>query len=506
MKKQKLIAALLALTMVFGLVGSASAAGRSPSASREANALSVMISTKINSIDPQLFTSTAEDAVTSQIYEALFISDNDGNPVMILADSITPNEDGSVVEVTLKENVKFHSGDVLTAQDVAFTLSRCENSPLCSTLYAYSSIEVVDDTHLIWNFPYAAAGAGYYELSSSITTMGIVNESFCLENLAAPTDNLNLLEDGTGAYVLEGVAASGDVTLKRFADYHGEASIDTLTMKVITGSQEIAFESGDIDEAMYTAVTIETVKGYDNVVTESQLANNVVFLINNCRETSPLNNIQVRQAVALAMNRQDVALIASDGGATVAYNLATPMVNYYDDVCNHYDQDLDRANALMQEAGYSKSNRCPVTLLVMSAYPQWVAACEILKENLEQSYFSVSIEETADLDRYFNGNFDIAFLAVGLTESFTGYSVLFDDASGLNLCGISGDEQMELLAKITAAVDEESTHAAMQAVVDQLGYIPVLYTTYYMAFDSELNHGTFYISRGGFLYREFSWK
>lgn len=502
--KRSIISMVLVLAMVLSVCGSASAAGRTPSDSKAQNALNVAISLQPNSLDPQLFTQVSEDAIIGQVYESLFITNNAGEDILLLAESIVPDETGASAEVTLKSGIKFHSGDTLTAEDVAFTLERCTNSTLCSDLAAYSTIEVVDDTHFVWNFPYAEMGAGYYELSSIISAMMIVNKSFCEETLADVGDNLNMTEDGTGAYMVSNVAVNGDVTVVRFPDYHGTASVDTINYKVITGSQEMAFESGDIDIAMYTAMSIETVKGYDNVATNEVITNNVAFTINNMRETSPMNDRNVREAAVRAMNRADVALIFSDGGATVAYNMATPVVDYYADVCNHYDQDVAMANDLMAQAGYSKSNPCAVELIVVND-PKWVAACEVLKENLEQACFSVNIVEVPDLTRYYTGEFDIAMVAVGLTTSFTSYAMLFDDASGLNLCGISGPEQEEILSIVTAAVDEESAHKAMQAVVDTLGYVPLGYTTAYHAMDADLQCGEFYTTRGDFRYNEFSW-
>lgn len=71
--------------------------------------------------------------------------------------------------------------------------------------------------------------------------------------------------------------------------------------------------------------------------------------------------------------------------------------------------------------------------------------------------------------------------------------------------GKFGDKQAELLTLISGAVDEESAHTAMQAVVNQLGYVPVFYTAHYFAYDADLNLGDFYVTSGGFFFHEFSW-
>ena len=206
------------------------------------------------------------------------------------------------------------------------------------------------------------------------------------------------------------------------------------------------------------------------------------------------------------MDRDTIASIASDDAGLTAYNMANPTVKYYADVCDHFDMDPDRANSLLTEAGYSASNKVKVTLICMSAYPSWVAACEVIKEMMEQSFFEVTISEVTDTSRYLVGDFEAAFLAIGLPSTFASYSALFDTSAGLNLAQIGGEEDDAVLAAFAAITDEETTHAAMQAVINSLAYMPVYYPTVFVVFDADLQAGEFYVDSGIFFYREFSWK
>ena len=93
------------------------------------NSLTVAISDPITTLDPELFKKQSEDNIIINVYDPLFYLDNDGNIVNALAEEYTVNDDGSV-DVTLRA-AKFHSGDDLKAEDVAYTLSHCTHSPLC---------------------------------------------------------------------------------------------------------------------------------------------------------------------------------------------------------------------------------------------------------------------------------------------------------------------------------------------------------------------------------------
>ena len=157
----------------------------------------------------------------------------------------------------------------------------------------------------------------------------------------------------------------------------------------------------------------------------------------------------------------------------------------------------------MTEAGYSESNPLPIRLIVVSSYPDWVSACEVVKEMLEQSYFSVTIEQVADTSRYFIQDFDIAMLSVGLTTQFNSYAQLYDDSTGLNQSGI---DDPDVQAAFAAMTDEATTQAAMKAATESRAYIPIYYPTTFFAFDANVNPGPYYTQFSAFMYRDFSWK
>ena len=494
-----LTAALLAATLSGSVINVAAASSRTEGKTKEENAFSTGLIEAPVTIDPHLFALQVEDEIILQAYEPLVFTENDGSISDILAESHTVNEDGSV-DFVLKEGIKYHSGDTVKAEDVEYTLSRIENSPMLAPLYGMIEMETQDDLHFTWNFPYAEQGASFEALMPYLDILLILNKSWAEERLESPTDSLGMEEDGTGAYYFDSIADNGDVTLKRFADYHGEAGFDTIYMKVITGDTEMAFESGDLDMSMYKKSTYDVVAEYDNVQAKAYPANNVGFIANNCSEGKPTADIRVRQAIAYAVDREVLAQVSTDDGGEVAYNLANPLVTYYADVADHFDMDLDLANELMTEAGYSDSNRAELTLIVLGTQTEWVSACEILKEMLEQSYFTVTIEQVADTSRYMTGDFDLGFLSIGLTTDFGSYLTLFTD---LNLAVYDGQDVLDAFA---AVKDEASTQEAMKVVTESLAYMPVFYPYAFYIFDSDLNVGDWYASLSGFLFKDFSWK
>ena len=475
-----------------------------PSTSGKADSsLTIPLNDQPTTLDPVLFKLSTEDSILSAIYEPLFYIDNDGNYMWCVAEGMTQNDDGSVT-FTLRDGLKFHSGDPLAMEDIQYSFDRCQYSTLCSVLSQTVVLEIVDDKTFTMSFPMGDQGYGFDALRPYIQVLKILNKSYCESVISALDEDLKFNTDGTGPYKFVEKKDNGDVTLTRNDDYYQDVNIKTLKFKFISGSYETAFEAGDIDMASYTASNFKLLDQYSNVSTFSFSANNVTMLINNCTEGSPTADPNVRQAVAYALNRKDITAIGTSDAGTPAYNLANPQIKYWaEDVCPKYDMDIAKANELLAQAGYSESNKCELTLIVMGAQADWVSACEVMKETMEQANFIINIEQVADSSRYFTYDFDLGMISIALTTNFNSYADLFNMASGLDLAGITDES---VTAAFAAMTDEATTQAAMQAATASNAYIPLFYNTYFYAFDSDLNYGPFYNEISGFLYRDFSWK
>jgi len=509
---KKIIAVLLIAALMVSMFAGCGKKEEAPAAQTRAttngkaeNSLTLAINATTSSLDPHHYTMNVEDQILSQIYEPLFFVDDNYEVVYQVASAVEIAEDGSSVTCTLRDGVTFASGDPVTVEDVVYSLSRCENSSLASYIYTYSTVEAVDEKTVKFSFPYAEAGAGFWELCPYFRNVFVVNESFCSQYTDDVNGDLGYNTDGTGAYMFKEIDNVGNITLVKNPTYWGEANVDTLKFVVNTGNISLAFQAGDVDYFTATASEYKDFESYANVGRSAQAVNNFGFLGMNCTENSAFNDINVRKAATLCLNREDIALVASDEGGTTAYNLATPLVAGYSDCTNHYDMNLDEANSLLSAAGYSADNKVNVTIIALGAYPEWVAACEIVKENLEQSYFNVTIEEVADQSRYFTFDFDMFIISIGLTATLSSYISLFDDASGLNLSGISGEEQAAVLATFDDLSSQEKLDACMNAMVDCLAYVPLYFSTLFNCYDADLTPAPYYTVSGVQCLKDYKW-
>jgi len=475
---------------------------RATTSGRTENSVTLSSTAVPTTFDPEHFALQAEDTIINQVYESLFRQKLNGDLVMFLAEELTENEDGSV-SVTLRD-AKFHSGDTLKTEDVIYTFSRLGTSALNSALFGVVEIVEVDEKHFTMNFPYADQGGDFTSLIPYLVNVRIENKSWAEQQIADVNDTITgLVEDGTGAYYFDSISDGGDVTLKRFEDYWGEASIDTIKVKYLTGDATIAFEAGDIDLVGYNAAVVSRAEAYDNVSVHEVAGSSTTFLIIGCNDALATSDIRVRQAIAYALNRQDIADAASQGSGKLAYNVAHPNVEYYTEDVEKFERDLDKSKQLLTEAGYSDSNKVHITLITLGGNAPWISACELVKANLEESYFSVDIEQQNDTSRYFLADFEMGIINFSYFNTFGAWNILFEPTSGLDLAGYDGSDG--ILDTFAAINDEASAQKAMRDVVNTLAYYPLFYPVNYTACDSNLDLGPDFGEYETFI-KNFSWK
>ena len=141
----------------------------------------------IDSLDPHKATAAGTKEIIFNIFEGLVKPDENGNLINAVASDYTISEDGLVYTFTLRDNVKFHNGNVVTAEDVKYSLERVsgllDGTPLISTLSTIKSVDILDEktvqvtvenanTELIYSFVAAIipAGSGEDETADPIGT------------------------------------------------------------------------------------------------------------------------------------------------------------------------------------------------------------------------------------------------------------------------------------------------------------------------------------------------
>lgn len=172
----------------------------------------------------------------SLIYEPLWVLGDDGRLVFILADEVDLSDDGSYVDISLKEGVWFHDGSGLDAGDVYYSIRKLQAG---SSTYA-ASLDMIEDMTVVDYYTirlYLEKG-GYQALERFV--FPVVPEDF--------TDTQ--IPVGTGPYICRERTNRREMVLEAYEDYHGKApSLGRIRVLFVESDQAVeeAFGSGRTD-------------------------------------------------------------------------------------------------------------------------------------------------------------------------------------------------------------------------------------------------------------------
>lgn len=147
--KKKIISTLLCVAMVATMMtgcGGGKSDSDKQTSKTSGSEINVAIAANPPALDAHAVNANVTGCIGIHIYEALFQMDENYEPQPVLAESYEVSEDGKVYTIKLREGIKFHNGDEMTADDVVASMNRwVELSPKANTLIGGSVFEKVDD-------------------------------------------------------------------------------------------------------------------------------------------------------------------------------------------------------------------------------------------------------------------------------------------------------------------------------------------------------------------------
>ena len=336
---------------------------------------------EIKTLDPQKATDSVSRSIIKLINQTLVYIDNEGNIVPELAQEITKVSPKETL-IKIKNDIKFSNGETLTIDDILFSLERAKASPKMSQdLYMIESFEKVDDRTLKINTLYDA-GNLLHKLASG--GVAIVNKK------AFEEDENNIV--GTGMFKLKEWVAGEKLVLERnefFKD--SKSNIDTLVVKFVpeANSRMIMLETGEIDLARdllpldFKKISEDTKFTTVEVETPSNM-----FLGFDLRNEL-LADKRVRQAIAYAINNEDLVKTVFNGSASVATSPVPKITTGHNENSNNYPQNIEKAKQLLAEAGYP--NGFNIELFV-SEDNQRIDMAVIIQDNLKKIGINAEIK------------------------------------------------------------------------------------------------------------------
>lgn len=348
-----------------------------------ANEITVGIAQDLDdSLDPHLAVAAGTKEVMFNVFEGLMKPTSTGDLTPAVAESYTVSEDRLTYTFTLREGVKFHNGDEVTAEDVVYSISRCadttDGTPLVEAFSVIQSVEAVDARTVAITISEPSN-----EFISYMTTA----------ILPADYDQQDTAPVGTGPFKFVSRAAQDNIVLERFDEYWGTpAYLDKVTFKIMENADSLvmSLQSGAIDLCSHLTSTQVAQLGGDFYVAEGTMNLVQALYLNNAEK--PFDDVRVRQALCYAVDKQGIIDLAFDGyGSPIGSSMYPAFGKYFDEsLTNYYTKDVEKAKSLLTDAGYP--NGFEMTITVPSNYQPHIDTAQVLVEQLKEIGVTAKIE------------------------------------------------------------------------------------------------------------------
>ena len=311
-------------------------------------------------LDPTSAAAGAIDSVLySNVFEGLTRFGSDGSINPGLATSWDISEDGLTYTFHLAEGVKFHDGTTMDAEDVKFSLDRAraeDSTNAQKPLFAGITDVTVVDAATVQVTLSAANGNFLFNMAWGDAVI-VAPESI---------ENIKTTPIGTGAFMFDKWTQGDKIELVKNAEYWGTpAKLDKVTFKFISDPTAAfaAMMAEDVD-AFGAFPAPENLPQFDAdprfKVLVGSTEGETILAMNN--KMPPFDNVKVRQAVAHAINRQEIIDGAQFGyGVPIGTHFAPHNPDYVD-LIGLSGYDPEKAKMLLAEAGVAPGTKVKMTL------------------------------------------------------------------------------------------------------------------------------------------------
>ena len=453
-------------------------------------------------IDPHLTTDATSARIIVEVFGGLVTIDPNLDIVPDLAESWDISQDGRVYTFHLRPDAKFHDGKSVTAHDVIWSLERVTN-PLTESPVADQYLgDIVGVKEKLAGEATSISGVRFVDEHTVELTIDEA-KSYFLAKLTYPTgfvlDKENLEDDprnwfrqpnGTGPFRLKEYVVGETLVLSRNENYHlGAPMLENVEFILSGGTSLLMYENDEIHVAGVGLADLDRLNDPSNELFAELKTAPASFSVNyiglNVNEP-PLDDVKVRQALNLAIDKQEIATIVLGDLVEPADGILPPNFPGYSEGVSGYQFDPDRAMQLLQESKYGNDleNIPPITITTAGNFGANVSldmevVLQMWQRNLgitaefQQTEYATFLK---DLHKGRFQMFDIGWIAdYPDPENFL--DILFHSESTNNHTHYSNPEVDDLLMR--ARVETDSTlryslyNQAEQMILDDAPWVPL---------------------------------
>ncbi|HRK87606.1 MAG TPA: ABC transporter substrate-binding protein [Anaerolineales bacterium] len=396
--------------------------------------LNIGIPVEPETLDPGDAVYVQEQFILMSIFDSLLSISPEGELFPALATAWEPNADYSEFTFTLREDVTFHDGTPFTADAVKASFDHINSDAVLESGgksllqdHAYVETVVVDDYTVTVKF-----GASYpLFLRDAARQWLSISSPAALDEFGADYGRNPV---GTGPFKFVQWDAQSQIVLERndeynwgpeFAAHEGPAYLDQIVFRILpeAATRLTAFETGEIliagEPPALDAIALAE-SGSAAIQTFAQPGIPAILMINATK--APTDNVNVRKAMILAVNQEELAQTAFQELGLPAYSVVSPTTWAYDEAAaSLYSYDPEEAARLLEEAGWVDADGDGIRekdgeLLTVDwpDNPAWSEAFnELLIGYLTEVGFNVqyrSMDDGAAYEELLAGNYTLVYM------------------------------------------------------------------------------------------------
>lgn len=301
--------------------------------------------------EPQNLDNTAgggqgvSEAMNGNVYEGLFSLADSGKVDNQLATAYTVSTDGLTYTFTLRKNVKFHSGKVMTSADVKYSIDKAigpkSQSARKSNFEMVSTVTAPDPQTVVVTLKTRSISFVY-----NLSYIWVINQD---------AKNIMTTEDGTGPYTLTQWKRGSTLSLTRFADYWGTPAKNKVVVfhyftDATALNNALLTHAVDVVTSEQSPDALAQFKTADFKINNGQGTTKLLLVFND--RVAPFNKPLVRKAITSAINNKKLLQSIWGDYGTVTGSMVPPTDPWYEDLTKVNPFDSALAKKELTQAGY----------------------------------------------------------------------------------------------------------------------------------------------------------
>lgn len=465
----------------------------------------VAVDADVDTLHPTDFSTTVELGVLNQIYDTLLYYSPDGtkDPEPRIAESYEISDDGLDYTFHLRDDVTFHDGTPVTADDVVFSIELYKASEYQgSQISMLSSVEATDEHTVVCHLD-----APYSPFLQGICSPMIASKAY----YESSEDDFVNNPIGTGPYKFVSRAKGSNIKLEANEDYYrGAPEIKEVTFEVIPDSstKAIALQTGEVNFAEIDSATKPQLEA-NPAITIAEVPTSAFSYIAMNTEKEPFNDVKVRQAINYAIDRDNLVAVCYDGEAEVNSNICAKERFGYSDDQFQYTYDPEKAKELLAAAGIET----PYDLGEILVAEKYSNLATVIQNDLKAVGLDVTIsvkEFNSYISDLQNGSYGITALNMTLEGDTQTLEMAFtSDYIGIaNNARYSDEEMDKLFEQARTETDNDKRAEIFNEIFtkaqDEAIYAVMCNPMTLYAYNSDLTCPEFVLEGNYYLY-DFSW-